>query len=102
VVRTEAGGYGVQLDRRGEIRVLPWREGQWIPTEDSDRLTPIQKARICYDADRAWQMVHGAPYSTKEWHSLRDDDRRAWILGPPANADRRRLRLFRAILGVLA
>ncbi len=75
----ETGGLGVRLDRRGENRVVPYNAQQWEPDREPT-LTPIQVARVFYDADRALKIARGAYASTlPEWIGLRDEERRAWL-----------------------
>lgn len=99
VVRTDTG-YGVKLDRRGEERILPWRSSQWIAAESHTPLTDLQVARICHAADRAWRQVHGE-YQVVDWIALRDEERRAWLFGPPKEADGRRRRLYETVRKVV-
>lgn len=78
-VELESGGLGVRLDRRGEQRIVPFVASQW--REDLEpELTPIQRARVFYDADRALKVAKGAYSNTiPEWISVPEDQRRAWI-----------------------
>lgn len=93
------GRLWVRLDRRGENRLLPYHEQQWTPDKEPP-ITPIQAARICHDADRAWRLVHGE-YGLKEWASLREPERLAWLKGPPWDADPRRMKLYGSVLAGL-
>lgn len=95
----QEGRLWVRLDRRGENRLLPYHEQQWTADKEPP-LTAIQIARIAHDGDRAWRLVHGE-YGLKEWMSLREEERHAWLKGPPEGADPRRLRLYAAVKGAL-
>lgn len=75
----EDGTLGVRLDRRGEQRVVPFRAPEWEP-DSEPQLTPIQLARLVYDIDRALRIATGSYANTiKEWISLRDQERTAWL-----------------------
>lgn len=91
----DEGRLWVRLDRRGENRMLPYHEAQWVPDSEPP-ITPMQLARVCHDADRTWRIVHGE-YAVKEWISLPEKDRLAWLKGPPAGCDPRRVKLYTAV-----
>ena len=94
VVETE-NGIAVRLDRRGENRVVPYSPQAWQVDREPD-LTPLQVARICYGADRAFRMVHGE-YQVADWIALKDDQRLPWRKGPPDGASEARRKLYLAV-----
>lgn len=95
ITEGETGGLWVRLDRRGENRLVPFREQQW--KEDREpAVSPLQVARVCHAADVAWQLVHGS-YSVKGWIDLRETERIAWLKGPPDGSDPRRQTLYDAV-----
>lgn len=102
IVETETGAVGVRLDRRGENRVLPYREAEWRADVEAP-LTPLQVARICYGADRAYRMVHGEyEGQVPDWIALKDEQRHAFIKGLPPGASEGRRLLYQAVKGTVA
>lgn len=94
VVEDQAGRLAVKLDRRHET-VVPFRKDEWI--EETERpISPIQVARIAYEADRALRTILG-DYGVKEWGILPEPDRVRMLNGPPKGADPRRVTLWTAI-----
>lgn len=91
----ESGVLMVRLDRRAQEMILPLREGEWS-LATGEPMTPMWRAAVCYDADRRLRMFFGE-YSIKEWASLGDVARQAWLRGPPADAADVRHRLYRAM-----
>lgn len=100
IVEGPDGVLWVKLDRRGEDRRVPYQERAWV--EDvAPKLTEMQIARVCYDVDRAWQLIHGG-YSVTDWVSVRETERVRWSReGPPKGADKRRLRLYAGVKRLL-
>lgn len=73
------GSLAVRLDRRGEQRVVPFRASEWAPDLEP-QLTPIQLARMVYGINRELKIANGSYANTiAEWHSLRDQERVAWL-----------------------
>ncbi len=89
------GGLWVRLDRRGETRLLPYEPTKWVK-EEEPRLAEIAIARICYEADRGYRLAAGS-YSLPSWIEMREEDRIAWIKGPPKDADGKRVKLFEGL-----
>lgn len=84
VCEVDTGGLGVRLDRgtrfNAEQRIVPYHPQQWT-TDDSPKLSKVQAARVCYEADRALRTVRGE-YGIKEWNSLSESARIAWLKAP--------------------
>jgi hypothetical protein len=101
VIQMEDGRLGVQLDRVAEKLVFPLDErGQeWI-LETVSRLQPMQAARVAYAADRELRMAHGE-YGAKDWMSMSEPDRVAWMQRGAPVADNDRRALYEAIKLVL-
>lgn len=96
IVENEAGQLAVKLDRR-ELTIVPYSPGQWH--EDGERpIAPIQVARIAYEADRALRAVEGA-YGVKEWTHIPEPERIRWLQGPPRDASKARVGLYKAVMG---
>lgn len=107
VVQTEEGaGLAVRLDRKSETRLVPFNTRDWMPDE-KPRLTPMQIARVAYEADRALRLVTGE-YGLPDWVSLKEPVRLTWLKGLQIEASAIeesaaiRAALYRGILKVLA
>jgi hypothetical protein len=79
LTETEDGTLAVRLDRRVDARVVPYVAAEWIP-DGEIKLTPIQVARVLYDADRAMRLSLGE-YGVPDWLSLREPQRHDWVNG---------------------
>lgn len=97
------GRPAVRLDR-GPVRagqappehtIVPWNPVEWAPAVEPP-IAPMQVARICYEADRQLRTTRGE-YGVREWNSLREPDRIAWMQGGPPADDVQRRRLYTAI-----
>lgn len=89
-------GLGVRLDRKQQTIIEPWSEHRWIP-EERARLTPLQVARIAYQADQALRSARGE-YGVKDWTELKDEARHAWMVAPDGGViDDERAGLYRAV-----
>lgn len=82
LVERETGGIAVRLDRKHEERLVPYSPQQWL-IDTEPRLTPIQHARVAYEADRALRSVLGE-YGIPEWQALKEPARLAWLRGIPS------------------
>lgn len=75
----EDGSLSVQLDRRGERRLVPYRAPEWILDREPEA-TPIQLARLMHSLDRELRILNGSYSNTLiEWVSLKDPERMAWL-----------------------
>lgn len=96
------GQQWVRLNRPNEELLRPWNNGaHWIPEVEHRPLSPAQLAMVCFEADKALCRALGLHEQTrKEWPSLTDVQRIAWMaVGPtrhPARAT-----LWKAINHVL-
>lgn len=94
------GEMKVKLDR-SEVILKPFNQHQWRDAEDIRALTPMQAARVAYEADRAYRLATGTqPSLAKEWISLKDEERIAWTRTPNDLGERRK-QLREAILSVV-
>lgn len=104
VIQMEDGRLGVQLDRVAEKLVFPLDENNHVwALETRSRLQPMQAARVAYAADRELRMARGE-YGAKDWMSMSEPDRVAWMQrgAPGTDHDRRRLyELIKELLGAL-
>lgn len=91
----------IKLDRPAQDLVEPFNAGKWEPISSDRPVSRAQVARIAFEADRAlcrMLALHGE--ARKEWLSLSDKDRIAWVAnGPPADPPLRRA-LHAAITGL--
>lgn len=99
LVESENSRLAVRLDRKNETRIVPFSEHTWVP-DTAPRLTNMQIARVCYEADAALRVVMGE-YGVPDWLALKEPARLAW-LKPPANADSTRLELYNTITDLLS
>ena len=86
--RTGKPGLGVRLDRKQENIVRPYHEGMWEVVVRPP-LTPLQVARVAYQADCALRSARGE-YSVKDWRDLKEDARISFVEGLPPGADEER------------
>jgi hypothetical protein len=103
VVLMDDGKLGVQLDRNAEKLVFPLNKraaDEWVVDERA-RLGPMQVARIAYGADRELRMARGE-YGAKEWMSLSERERMAWMQAGAPESDSDRRRLYAAVMGAMA
>lgn len=99
LVEGENSRLAVRLDRKNETRIVPFNEHTWVP-DTAPRLTNMQIARVCYEADAALRVVMGE-YGVPDWIALKEPQRLQW-LKPPEKADATRLQLYQVITEVLA
>lgn len=90
----------VRLDRGPHNeQVLPYRPTEWI--EDTRRdLTPMQIARVAYEADKALRTVMGE-YGVKDWIALKEPEHHRWVSKPPIGKDELRVKLQAAVVEAL-
>lgn len=101
LTETEDGTLAVRLDRRVDARVVPYVAREWVPDAEA-KLTPIQVARVCHDADRAMRLALGE-YGVKDWLSLREPERIDWVnKGLPKDVPPLRRKVYDAIKKALA
>lgn len=98
IAEDETGRMVVRLDRPAEQRTVPYFAHEW-KTDGEARLTDMQIARVCHDADAALRAVQGE-YGIPTWLSLRDQQRMPWINGVPGPANELRRKLYLAIKAV--
>lgn len=103
----QGGRQWVRIDRGTQVtaeqRLVPYDPEAWKHAE-SDPLSEMGIARVCYDADRGLRLARGE-YGIPEWialHSKLPEHARSWLAGPPKDADERRVRLFKAVREALA
>lgn len=93
VVETTEGRRMVRLDRGKNVEmVVPYTPSQWEPAE-RPRLSPIQVAHVCYEADKALRRARGE-YGLAEWATMKEPEKISW-LNPPK--DEQRAVLYAAI-----
>lgn len=100
IVQDESGALMVRLDRGPrQEQLLPYRPSDWI--EDTRReLSPMQVARVAYEADKALRTV-GGEYGVKDWIGLREHEHQKWVSAPPLGDDQLRRALHAAIVAAL-
>jgi hypothetical protein len=99
LVETDEGALAVRLDRKAENRIVPFVAAEWTPDRET-RLSPMQVARVAYEADRALRLVTGE-YGVPDWISLKEQTRLVWSKGLPEGANEIRAAVYRAVLKVL-
>lgn len=98
VVHNDEGKPMVRLDRGKQEILVPYLPSLWKPAE-RPKLSPMQVARVCYEADRAYRLARGE-YGVAEWISLKQEKQREWLLPPSKGDDRAKLyAAIRAVLG---
>ena len=68
---------------------------------DEEWLTPMQIARVTYEADKALRLVMGE-YGLPDWVSLKEPVRIEWMKGQGDGIPEIRRKLHQSILKVLA
>ena len=94
---------GVQLDRNSEKLIFPLNKrvpDEWV-LDERTRLGPMQIARVAYGADRELRMARGE-YGAKDWMSLGEKERMAWMQAGAPESDVDRRGLYLAIMGAVA
>lgn len=90
----------IQLDRPNEEIIRPFHESQWIEEKGDLPLAIGQVAQVAFEADRKLCQFLGLhDKSRKEWASLLDKQRIAWMKEGPAEPMRQRL--WDAIMGAM-
>lgn len=91
----------IKHDRTAQDVVEPYDSNRWDPVSTDRPVNRAQVARIAFAADQQlcrMLALHGE--ARKEWASLSDKDRIAWVAGgPPADPPLRR-ELYLAIVGL--
>lgn len=90
----------IQLDRPNEEIVRTFNESEWIEEKSDLPMSRGQVAQVAFDADRALCRFNGwHDKSRREWASLTDQQRIAWMEEGPRETIRQRL--WAAILGAM-
>jgi hypothetical protein len=91
----------VRLDRPDEEIMRPFVAAEWVPDFEKQPFTETQIAQVAFEADRRLCLALGLhDKARKEWPSLSDDMRIAWLRQGPA-APEVRAELYAAIMGAL-
>ena len=91
----------IRLDRPLEEICLKYIPGAWKAQTEHRPLNPAEVAQVAFAADcRLSRAIGIVENSKKEWQSLDDDQRIAWMSTGPTK-DPLRAELFRAITGAL-
>lgn len=96
---TRDGREYIRLDRPAEEILLPFRESEWLLDRETRPLNKWLVARVAFEADKVLCEGLGEhPESRREWASVVEDKRIAWMAhGPPPGP---RKELFDAIMKV--
>jgi hypothetical protein len=90
----------IRLDRPNEEIVRPFNDSEWIEERSEAPLSPAQVAQVAFEADKKLCAFLGLHLTArKEWASLLDRERIAWMQDGPDDAMRQRL--WGAIMGAM-
>lgn len=93
-------GKEVIYDRPNEELRVPYRKELWAVDKHEHPMTRSQKVQVAHAADRVLTRLLGAPMlNNKEWASLTDKQRVAWVKKGPQKGIRKDL--YEAIMGAL-
>jgi hypothetical protein len=81
----------IHLDRPNEVIEQPFRESDWQVDRETRPLNKHQVGRIAYEADSVAREALGEYEPRKEWLSLTDAQRLAWMAGGPPPGPRKEL-----------
>jgi hypothetical protein len=89
----ENGVTYVRLDRNSEKLLRHFRTSEWVPELQDQPLTDLQRAEVCFNADRALcKALNLHDLARKEWLALTDGQKQEWIeLGPQGDKHRRQM-----------
>ncbi|MDX2253275.1 MAG: hypothetical protein NW202_13400 [Nitrospira sp.] len=91
----------IRLDRPGEEIVKPFKADLWQPEHQVRKMAHAQTVQIAFEADRQLCKALGDfQRASKEWQSLKDEERIAWMRHGP-KGPRVRVELYRAIIDTL-
>lgn len=95
------GADRVKLDREAEEITLPFKAGDWVPEREHRPMTVAQLAQVAFEADRVLCFFVGLPANKKkDWVSLSDDQKIAWMDKGPTKHEIRKA-LYRAVSDAL-
>ena len=99
---TKHGKEWIKLDRPHE-EILRAFNDEWVPTSNERSLTKQQVARVAFEADKALcRSLGDYETSRKQWERMRDEERIDWFdRGIPDSADKRRQKVYRALIMAL-
>lgn len=95
------GKVHIRYDRPGIDQTILFKEAQWIEETNDAPLTAYQVGQICYAADKQLSYFLGLhDKARKDWLSMRDEDRIAFVQNGPVNPVIRQ-EVYRAIKAAL-
>ena len=92
-------GKEVILDRPKEELRFPYKKELWDTDKHEHPLTRSQKVQVAHAADKVLLRLLGRPNTGKEWASLTDRQRVAWVKNGPSQGIRKEL--YETIMGFL-
>jgi hypothetical protein len=84
-------GKEVILDRPNEEIRVPYKKQLWNPDKHEHPLTRSQKVQVAHAADKVLLRLLGLPNTGKDWASLTDRQRIAWVKDGPSKGIRKEL-----------
>lgn len=99
---TRDGNPKIKYDLNSQDRVVPFRQGEWIPEKRHAPLTVGGVARVAYEADKALCQALGIHGEHPDWLSLPEQKRIRFSTRGPSDGPEIRQRLWGRTMQLLS